>query len=108
MKRFLSIILGLVCCEMISACGSSSDDNNDGSPASSSVWTNTAMQSVVGSNCATAGCHNGTRSPNYKTISEAGMKADSSALSRVNAKTMPPQGLTLSSADLATFQDFYK
>ena len=64
----------------------------------STTWKVPAMQTVVAKSCATAKCHDGTTSPNYKTITETNMKADKSALSAVNAGTMP-KGSKLSDAD---------
>jgi hypothetical protein len=64
------------------------------------------MQTLVANRCANAGCHDGSVSPNYKSITEASMKSDSKALSQVTAGLMP-KGSTLSAAELATFKAFY-
>lgn len=65
------------------------------------------MQTLVASNCAISGCHAGTQTPNYATITEAQMKLDTVARDRVAAGTMPQAGV-LGSADKATFAAFYK
>jgi hypothetical protein len=106
MKKIVLLILGIACCKFIYSCGSESDVSED-TTASSTAWANASMQAVVTNNCATSGCHNGTQSPNYKTITEANMKADTSALARVNADTMPP-GAALGTSNKETFQNFYK
>ena len=98
--------LSIVLASSLSACGSSSNGNSGGG-GSPATWTNTAMQNLVSSQCATSGCHDGSVSPNYKSISESSMKSDSRALSQVNAGLMPKGG-PLTSTDKATFQNFYK
>ncbi len=116
---------GLFLVLALAACGGSSSSGGGGGGGSSTdtststgtgtgtgtgtstTWKVPAMQTLVAKSCATAKCHDGTRSPNYKTITETNMKADKSALSAVNAGTMP-KGSKLSDADKKTFQDFYK
>jgi hypothetical protein len=106
LKIFKRTSLSLTLLGTLSACGSSSNGNSGdgGSPA---TWSNTAMQNLVASRCATSGCHDGAVSPNYKSISESSMKSDSNALSQVNAGLMP-KGSSLTATDKATFQNFYK
>jgi hypothetical protein len=97
---WLSLLLG-------TGCGSKSS-SDDGAPAAASNGTTTftEMKALLNANCATAGCHNGTQAPNYATITEAAMRADTLAASRVAAGTMPQTG-PLSAADKEKFKNFY-
>lgn len=96
---------------VLAGCGSSSGNDNGDSPntgpESSAPWTDTAMQSLVTTRCATSGCHDGSQSPKYKGIAEAAMKSSTKALSEVNRGRMP-RGSSLSDAEKTTFQAFYK
>lgn len=65
------------------------------------------MQSLVSGSCAVSGCHNGTQSPDYRNITEANMKADTTARAQVAAGLMP-QGTTLTTAQKAIFANFYQ
>ena len=86
------------------ACGADDSKKKD---SSSTTWSNTAMQSIVNNQCAAAGCHDGTQSPKYKDISESAMKADTQALTEVQAGRMPQSG-PLSASDKATFVAFFQ
>lgn len=104
----MRIVLASALLMTLVACGSSSsDDSPAAAPADSGTWTNKEMQSLVATNCAISGCHNGTQAPNYTNISEANMKADTAARSQVASGAMP-QGGTLSASQKATFEAFYK
>lgn len=100
---------------LFNGCGAKSSgsgsDTGTGTTATT-AWTNTAMQSVVKGKCAIPACHNaaagtGPSQPNYEGITEAKMKADSLALSQVQAGLMP-QGSALTAAEKTTFTNFYK
>lgn len=111
LRRSLTLACGLCLAPLLTACpsdgGGGSNDGGGGTP--SGAWSNTAMQSLVAAKCATAGCHNGSQPPNYKGISETGMKADSEALNQVLIGAMPPSGSSqLTTAEKTTFQNFYK
>lgn len=90
----------------LSACGTSEKSET----ASTSTWSNTAMQAIVTSKCATSGCHNGTQAPNFLTYSEADMKANTTARNRmITTRDMPPATATgLTSAEIATVTAFYQ
>ena len=73
------------------------------------TWTNSTMQTLVSTTCATSGCHDGTQAPNYKTITEAAMKLDTAARSAVDAGSMPTRPATAyTPAQVTTFDNFYK
>ncbi len=86
-------------------CGGSSSKSDNSTP--SAPWSNTAMQNLVTSRCATAGCHDGTETHrNYKNVSEATMKADTDAKTQVDSNAMP-QDRALSTSEKAIFDGFY-
>lgn len=91
---------------MLNACGTS----DSSTAAASATWSNSAMQAIVTSKCATSGCHNGTQAPNFAAISEADMKANTTARNRmITTKDMPPAGSTgLTAAEIATVTAFYQ
>jgi hypothetical protein len=75
--------------------------------ASAEPWTNTAMQAVVARKCAASGCHDGSRSPNLKNISESAMKADTKSLREVTSGKMPKR-LSMTSTEESVFTSFYE
>jgi hypothetical protein len=105
MKKITLCLAAMTLSLFANACGSKSS-SDDEAPAAA-TWTNTKMQSIVATNCAVSGCHNGAQFPNYSGISEAAMRADTKAKSQV-AQGIMPQGTTLSPADKATFAAFYQ
>lgn len=103
MKTFPWYLSSLALAVLANACGSSKSD----SPAATAVaWSDTGMQALVSGNCAISGCHNGTQTPNYSGISEAAMKADTTAKTRVANGSMPQSG-PLTAAQKATVAAFY-
>jgi hypothetical protein len=107
------ILLVLACADCSSAVetgtpSASSDVTSAAEPATpAEPWTDTAMQSLVAKKCAASGCHDGSRSPNLKGISESAMKADTKSLQEVNAGKMPRR-LTLTAAEKDAFAAFYE
>ncbi len=90
-----------------SSSGEASSSSSSGGVATTATWSDAAMQSVVATRCATAGCHDGSHSPTYSNISEASMRASTRALAVVESGSMPPRA-SLSSSELATFAAFYE
>ncbi len=108
MKKIISCIAGLSLSFLAVACGSDSKDTA-AAPAAAPVWTNTTMQNLVATRCATAGCHAGTVAPNFSNITEAAMKANTKAATQVAAGTMPKAGTTpFTATEKAVFANFYK
>lgn len=100
--RLASLALAL----LATACGSKSSDSPAPASSTATAWSDTAMQAIVVNNCAISGCHAGAQAPNYSGISEAAMKADTTARDQVAAGIMPQSGV-LSSAQRATVAAFY-
>lgn len=90
-----------------SSSGDGTSSSSSGGTTTTATWTDAAMQSVVANRCATAGCHDGTHSPNYVGISEASMRSSSRALAAVESGSMPPRA-SLSASEKATFLAFYE
>lgn len=110
MKSPLSWMTALLA--LVTACGgtddgtTSSTSTSSTASASTAAWTDTAMQSLVATKCATSSCHGGAEQPNMKGISEAAMKADTQALAEVLTGKMPKGG-SLTTAEKTTFVAFY-
>ncbi|RYZ88704.1 MAG: hypothetical protein EOP04_08700 [Proteobacteria bacterium] len=107
MKTFIRIVSVLSLSYLTFACGSSSSDKTDeGGGGGSTEWSNTQMYNLVQSSCATSSCHDGAQTPNFKTYTEAQMRANTTAKTRVANNEMPVGGL--SAANKQIFADFYK
>lgn len=91
------------------ACGTDKkSDSGSGTTTTAAVtWTNKDMQTLVTTTCAKSKCHDGTTSPNYKTITEANMKKDTTAKSNVDSKRMPTD-TPYTAAQITIFDNFYK
>lgn len=108
MKTFISCVASVSIALSLVACGSDSKD--DAAPASAApVWTNTTVQGLVKTKCATSGCHvSGGQSPNLTNVAEAVFKGNDKAKKRVTVdKDMPKAPTTLSTAQLKSFTDFF-
>lgn len=55
-------------------------------------WSN-EIQSIISTNCAVSGCHNGSQSPNLTTLAGA-QNNKTSIKTRTTSKSMPPSGRT--------------
>ncbi|RZA26779.1 MAG: hypothetical protein EOP10_02485 [Proteobacteria bacterium] len=106
MKNILFATTVIVSSVFAISCGSKSSSDDDTQAASSGTTTFAEMRVLLNANCATSGCHNGAQAPNYATITEAQMRADTRAASRVADGSMPQSG-PLSAADKLKFKNFY-
>lgn len=88
-------------------CGGSSS-NTPAASTSATPWTDTAMQTLVKDTCATSSCHGGTSLPNYSSISESAMKADTTAKTDMLTKKTMPKGGSLTATQIQTVTNFYK
>lgn len=106
---FFAAPLALACTLDGTSTGASSNvaSSSTSGGTASTTWTDTEMQNLVATKCATAGCHDGTRSPDYAGISEADMKANTAALREVQSGKMPERS-SLTPAEKALFLAFYE
>ncbi|NRA66452.1 MAG: hypothetical protein HRU19_18335 [Pseudobacteriovorax sp.] len=106
----MRITLAAICAIILTACGSDSDD----SPATVAepVWESTEARTLLVNNCAVSGCHNGTQSPNYSTMSQATfVSSQSNAITRMKSTTspMPPSPRDpLDEASIAIFEALFE
>lgn len=65
----------------------------------SGISLNSTIVPIIQSNCAVSGCHDGSQSPNLSTKANIIDRAER-IMARTGAKTMPPNGETISQANI--------
>jgi hypothetical protein len=67
--------------------------NSSVSRGDTGISWNAEIQTIMNTNCAVSGCHNGNQSPNLSTLSGV-QNSKASVKSRTGSRTMPPGGRT--------------
>ena len=90
---------------VLAATGCGSDDKKAATPTTPAPTVTFAdISPIIASKCATSGCHDGTTSPNYKTVTESTwVKSD---VVPVSGGTMPKSPTTLTADEKTKLTGF--